>query len=294
MSKVLLVGGSGYLGRHLLPMLSRRNEVYFTGRTEVDDPKFVRLDFQDESSFINLNNYTFDTIIILAADFSGLGSKQFSGSSLEENVINYGAFLDYLYLKKSSANIVYISSMTVYSPENSLPVSEIGNVCSPPHVYGLSKLIAEQLTEFHCRNNSNSGLVFRIPGLFGGDRKSGLAYNMIEKLRHGQPVTVKTDGLIYWETASVIDIASMIDRFLLAYKWDKEFDVFNLGYGAETDIVDFVKILKSKLSSDSKISEVLPKGYVPFYLSNEKSKSIIEIEENLEDALNSYIEQVTR
>ena len=50
-------------------------------------------------------------------------------------------------------------------------------------ISGLSKLFAEQLTKFYSQENDFKAVIIRIPGLFGGDRKSGFIYNAIEIIR---------------------------------------------------------------------------------------------------------------
>ena len=182
--------------------------------------------------------------------------------------------------------------MTVYDADNSIPVSEDAATENPPNIYGLIKRIGEQLTAFYCNKNKVKGLCFRIPGLFGGDRKSGYIYHAIKKIAAHQEFQINTEGLIYWECASVNDIAKMMISFIQAYTWEETFNTFNLSYGVETDIVDVAHLIKKKLNSKSNILETSKKGYCPFFLDNRKAKEIIPIEFNLSNAIDHYINEI--
>ena len=183
--------------------------------------------------------------------------------------------------------------MTVYSVDNTNPVEEHGNTELPPNPYGLSKLFAEKLTKFYCRENDFKGAIIRIPGLFGGDRKSGFIYNAIEKISKNEDFYISTENLKYWETISVLDVSDMIQVFLNNYNWEQDYETFNIAYGHETDIVDLAFFIKDKLRSSSKISTSNPKGYKPFYLSNKKYLNLANnYTKNFNTSLLTYIKSI--
>ena len=293
MSKILIIGGSGYLGRHLSKVLVKNNEVLITSRYNSEKKSSLVFDLEVSSTFNNIDFNNFDVIFMLASSMKGIQSKTMDNSSFDLNCSAYKDFLNYLVEINYSKYFVYISSMTVYSVDNTSPVEENGNTELPPNPYGLSKLFAEKLTKFYCRDNNFKGAVIRIPGLFGGDRKSGFIYNAIEKMSKNEDFHISTENLKYWETISVLDVSDMIQVFLNNYSWEEDYEAFNIAYGHETDIVDLAFFIKDKLRSSSKISTSNPKGYKPFYLSNKKYLNLANnYTKNFNTSLLTYIKSI--
>lgn len=84
----------------------------------------------------------------------------------------------------------------------------------------------------------------------------------------------------------------MIVRFLKAYTWQPLIDIYNVGYGEEIDFYETAYTIRQLLSSKSEIVEIGSKGYIPFFLSNEKVKKVIAISENFRASLNNYLESI--
>ncbi len=294
MSKILIIGGSGYLGGHLLKVLSNKHLVFFTSRVKSNESNRLELDLEDLNTYQNVDFNNFELILMLASSMDGIQSKTMEDSCFELNCIAYKNLLNYLVEINYSNRLVYISSMTVYSVNNTNPVDEKGCTEIPPNPYGLSKSFAEQLTNFYCQNNNFKGLVIRIPGLFGGNRKSGFIYNAINKISKNEDLYIITDNLKYWECISVIDVSLMIEALLLNYNWQKQCEKFNISYGYETDIIEVALRIKKILHSKSEITFKEPKGYEPFYLSNEKYLTVSKnYSKNFNKAILTYIKSVT-
>ena len=139
-TKVLLVGGRGYLGRHIQACLINNYEVHITGTSNIDVPYYYFIDYEDSKSYNNIA-LKFDLIIILASSMSGIGKVNMNNEDFDTNVVYYKNFLQYLSTNKIASKIIYISSMTVYGINNVVPVTEDGKL-NPISIYGLSKLLA--------------------------------------------------------------------------------------------------------------------------------------------------------
>jgi nucleoside-diphosphate-sugar epimerase len=290
-SKILIVGGSGYLGRHLAYYLENNSgaEIFTTSSRE-PGTKCFHINFDDSGTFAVLDKHRFDLVFILASKLNALGTCDLNHSDLITNTIKYGSFLQYLSDNKITGKIIYTSSMTVYDPENELPVSETGKI-NPVNTYGLSKYMAETITQFFCSKNKVQGVTMRLPGIYGGDRKAGFVYNTIAKARTGTPLQLNTQGLIYWETIHIEDLCTMIGSFIKAYQWDKTYFVCNFSYGCETDIYATAEFIKTEVNNGHVIETESVKGYVPFYLSNENLKKIISVPTDFYGRLQKYIRE---
>ncbi len=289
LKKILLVGGTGYLGRHLnSQLIEEESEVFFTGTSNSQQENYFKVNFEDPLSYSSLLGQYFDLVIILAAKLNSLSTCDLDHPDLSVNTLGYASFLQYLKDHHLTAKIIYISSMTVYSPKNHLPVSESGAI-APVNTYGLSKYVGECLTSFFCNNSSIIGVILRLPGIYGGDKKGGFIYNTVNNLKNGNPVQISTKNLVFWETIHIDDLCLMIKDFIRKYEWKQKIDVYNVCYGMETDFYDTFEFIKTNTANQEVIISETVKGYIPFFLSNEKLKKIIPVREDYFGKLKEYI-----
>jgi nucleoside-diphosphate-sugar epimerase len=287
--KILLVGGTGYLGRHLNKKLSKEeSKVFITGTSNSQLEKYFQINFEDPQSFHSLDGYTFDLIIILAAKSDSLSTRDITHPDLSVNTLGYASFLQYLKDHYLTSKIIYISSMTVYSPGNQLPVAENGAI-APVNTYGLSKYMAECMTSFLCTNSNIMGVILRLPGIYGGDKRSGFIYNTVNNLKNGKHIQISTQNLVFWETIHVDDLCFMIENFIVKYKWVQKIDVYNVCYGQETDFYDTIKFIKKYTDKQQAAISETAKGYIPFFLSNQKLRELIPVREDYFGKLKEYI-----
>jgi len=292
LKKILLVGGTGYLARHLCSYLDKEGlEVFITGTRDLQLESYFHINFEDPQSYSSLDGHYFDLVIVLAAKLNSLSTCDLNHPDLSVNSLGYATFLKYLEAHALTSKIIYISSMTVYSPTNELPVIE-SSAIAPVSTYGLSKYLAECITSFLCINSNITGVILRLPGIYGGDKRDGFIYNTINNLKHDKPCEISTKNLIFWETIHVDDLCFMIQNFLKEYKWVQKIDVYNVCYGQETDFYDTFEFIKTQIDKqEAKISETT-KGYVPFFLSNQKLKKIVPVKEDYFGKLKQYISGV--
>ena len=292
-NKVLLVGGSGYLGRHLSHKLLRDGfHVTITGFEKSNEPNYCQIDFEDPETFSSIGAQQFDTILILASKLHSLGTCQLDHPDLETNVLGLGRFLEYIKRNANSDKLVYISSMTVYSPDNESPVEE-NTKLAPLSTYGLSKKLAEGVFDFFCQNEGAKGVVMRFPGIYGGDRKSGFIYNTIQKISSGQKVILNSKGLGYWETIHIADLVEMIVIFLARYEWDETMNIFNFSYGEETDFYTTATYIAKVMNRSDLIDIEGGRRYVKLYLSNEKVSRYAKPSMDYWMRLEGYIDSLT-
>ncbi|MEM9681364.1 MAG: hypothetical protein AAF901_13660, partial [Bacteroidota bacterium] len=135
-----------------------------------------------------------------------------------------------------------------------------------------------------------NGVVWRIPGIFGGARTNGFIYNVIQKIVSGETVPLKTAGLGYWEAMYVNDLVSLMSEFILNYNWVKPFDIFNIAYGEETDLVKTATYISNKLGRPEAIKKVGEKDYVRLYMCNDKLKSVVAVPYSYYKSLDRYMD----
>lgn len=295
-SKILLVGGTGYIGSALYQKLKNDYKVHITGRTNnfKFGGDFRKLDFADLPSIKQvLGNEKYDLIIILAAQkvIQITDEIDFENSVFKDNVFGLNTFLKRLFKFQDKAITMFVSSMTVYDPQTTSPVGEDARL-SPIHDYGLSKLIGENIFNYYVSRHDSCGVVLRIPGVFGGSRKSGYIFNLIKKMENNEPVEIDSAGLGYWETINLNDLVEIFVEFIKKYPARNKVEIFNLGYGKETDFIKTAYLLRDLYDSKSKI-RIGPKGYTRFFLDNMKISRYVDIKKrSYLMALGRYVKEV--
>jgi nucleoside-diphosphate-sugar epimerase len=285
---ILLIGGSGYIGSHLIDFL-KDYEIYVTTHEDIfDSSKYILFNVNKKETYKNLLIKDLDLIVYLGSLIKGLDTHKISKEIINTNSFNYLNFLQFLVDHKVCTKFIYFSSMTVYGIDHNIPVTENSVLC-PINIYGLSKLFAEFSTAFFSSGYNLNSVIFRIPGVFGGERKSGFIYNTIIRSIRNEDIIIAPSGLGFWETIEITDLSKIISSFIKSYSWQNKYDVFNIGYGRCIDIIECAKYIKSKLKSSSEIIIKGEKNYVDFFLSNEKIRKIVKCDYDFKLSLNRYI-----
>jgi nucleoside-diphosphate-sugar epimerase len=282
--KILLIGGQGYVGSGLYNELRKYHTIHYTGRERknlsLDDPNFRILDYNKPETIKKvLTNESYDLIVFLAAEIKINSNKEID---LKDPMFKTNTFLFNELMKNTTevqknAKLIYISSMTVYNKDLESPIKENYSL-NPPNTYGLSKLFAEKLFCFHLNNlpenNNNKGMIIRIPGIFGGKRKTGYIFDTITKLKNNQDIIIDSSNLIYWETIEINDFTEMFKELIEKYEFNKKVDIFNICYGEEIDFINTSFMLKDIINSKSEI-KIIKKDYRKFFLSDNKISKYI-------------------
>jgi nucleoside-diphosphate-sugar epimerase len=275
MNKTLVIGGSGYIGSHMKKVFP---DFIYSGRAEFDLKEILTIQNFFEKRDI-------DTCIILSATISYDKNVNFLDEPFSTNLIGLNNLLSVLKNINENIKVIYFSSMTVYAENNISPVLESSEL-APLHSYGLSKVYAENLVKYY----GFPAVIIRIPGIYGGNRKSGLIYNVIQKMKLNEDVSIDTYNLGYWETLHIDDMLDMFSKFIAVYSFKQKFNIFNIAYGEKTDFIETIYYISDVLKSESKI--IVSKEYKDLYLSNEKILKFIELPIKYKLRLKKYIGEI--
>jgi UDP-glucose 4-epimerase len=289
--KILLIGGSGYLGSHLSLFLEKDFDVYVSGTKDSKQSNYFQIEFNNPGTFEVIKNNKFDFVFVLSASIRGLGNKNLENPDLNINTVKLASFLQFLVDEKLTDKVIFTSSMTTYGVDNYMPVTENGKL-DPISVYGLSKVIGEQIISFISTQLSIKGLVLRLPGIYGGTRKSGFIYNSILKAIRNENIEIDGENIGYWECIEINDLCVLLRSVILNYEWSKKYEVINIGYGIETDIKHTASFIVTQLSSQSKV--YVRGRYHTLYMSDAKRKEISDIDVDFYNSLKNYIEKIAQ
>ncbi|MCK5159523.1 MAG: NAD(P)-dependent oxidoreductase [Candidatus Heimdallarchaeota archaeon] len=273
--KILVTGADGYLIRNLKTCFIEHEICFVVRKNETHEsisPSRVEADIRDFDSLKKVFNDFIPDVILHAAAKISIEECDVEDSEMYET--NVEGTKNIMKLAPSGSTVIYISSMTVYSKNNQVPVMEDA-LCIPPHFYGFTKLLGEQIVRYYgnCRNVNH--LILRLPGLYGGDRKDGYIYNTIIKALKNKDIIIKTDGLVYWQTISVDEVDKVLGLFLKVIQSNQINDIFNVCHNEDTDFIDTAQYIVNVLGSTSRVFVEQPIGYDKFPLSNRKMICIL-------------------
>lgn len=254
--KVLVTGGAGFIGSHLVDELVRSGfgvtvidnlstgrEANFSGHLAGRKIRFLRGDVLDRDVVDEAISRDVDVIFHLAAITSVPFSVEYPRITHEVNVDGTRSILE-AGLRTGVERFIFVSSCAVYGEPEYLPIDE-GHPLKPMSPYAESKLEAEEVcTEYH----EAYGLevtILRPFNVYGprqrNDQYSGVIAKFIERLREGKSPVIYGDGL---QTRDFIHIADTVRAIMLASKTsDAEGGVFNVATGIPTSINELAQLL---------------------------------------------------
>jgi nucleoside-diphosphate-sugar epimerase len=140
--------------------------------------------------------------------------------------------------------IVYASSSSVYGDTDDLPMREEGNT-RPVSPYGVSKLAAEHLCYLYWKAYGVPTVSLRFFTVYGPRQRPDMFFHIfMDRLRKNQEVPLYDDGE---QTRDFTYCGDIVDGLLGAALYPGAGEVFNLGGGTESSVLNAIHIVE-KLS----------------------------------------------
>jgi nucleoside-diphosphate-sugar epimerase len=173
MSKILLTGANGFLGKALLSELSQRHEVFTITRCGLPDAPnqfHVRGHFANSEDLRQFDNCSIDTVVHLAAVTGGCSETD----GLRVNVEGTHALMRH-FVDRGCRKFVIASSIAVVGIESpafrplQIPIPD-EHPCLDRHGYGLSKFLMEEVTRYLHRQNPETDILnLRLAAVYPDD-----------------------------------------------------------------------------------------------------------------------------
>ncbi len=222
--RILITGGTGFIGAQLIQLLSKNNEMFCICR-KVPEPNiesnsifYIKHDLSDTLNSCNLLDDV-DIIIHLAASL-GKAASQDKIKSYKVNTLSTLELLEYA--KDAGVDLfLYASTGGVYG-YGELPFKESDSP-SPIDFYSLTKYESELLVNSY--NESFTTVIIRYFFPYGPGQKGRLIPNLIENIMQGRPILINERGGPMLNPIYITDAAQLsIDTMTL-----KKRDIFNIG-----------------------------------------------------------------
>ena len=271
MKKVLITGGTGFLGSHLTKRIIdevesvtivttdiRQQTTLKTLGVDVGKINLVKGDVRD-FDFIRLlfNEYEFDTVFHLGAVSEVIKSQNDPKLTFDVNV---GGTVNILEVARTYGNveaIVVSSSDKAYGTGDKLPYKE-GDKLNGKGIYEASKSCTDLVTRSYAINYDVPVVVTRCSNLYGtGDMNfTRVIPNNIRKILNGErPVIWKGSES---STREFLYIDDAVDAYVsLVKNIDKtKGNAYNVGSGEKVTIGELLELLLNKMDSDLTIDYV--------------------------------------
>ena len=252
---VLVTGGAGFLGSHLVDSLLERGDevIVFDDLSRGSESQvgngaiFVEGDVRSLDDWDRVfANHSPEVIHHLAAVN---GTRRFhKEADLVVDVNVNGTRNALMYAKKHQCRLVFYSSPESFGEQELMPLSNDSVSLFPPahlhqrHSYGASKHIGEVLCQFEVRN----GLDVRIArpcNVYGPRLHSDENGQVVSMMMAATPIVVHGDGM---QTRSLTWVGDVIEGLLTLNDMDGlDGMAFNLGSTVEITMLDLAKIISN-------------------------------------------------
>jgi nucleoside-diphosphate-sugar epimerase len=245
MSKILVTGGAGFIGSHLVERLLKDGHSVLVidnlsmGRKE-NLPNHKNLEFQLVNILDN-HSYSYEDIDIvfhLAALTRPRESMDNPEETYEVNVNGTLKVLEHCKDKKVK-RIIFVSSATVYGFQDEYPFTETV-ILNPVSPYGLSKSMGELYCEFYERLYGMQINIIRPFNVYGLRQRSDGEYaaaipQFINWLKKGKQPFMRGEGK---QARDFVYVDDIVDLLILAGESKLFGKIFNGGSGVTTSIKD--------------------------------------------------------
>jgi len=234
--KVMVTGGSGWIGSNLVEYLYERDHEVFN----YDIVKgYDIMDYDQLEGVIRQNS--FDMIYHLAAQaFLGPGEE----NPYRDIGINISGMVNLLRcLEGFDIPMVYTSSGAVYGI-GPVPHRE-DLVCKPVSNYGCSKLAAEKYLQKWVITKGIDAKIVRFSSVYGPGRNHGPVNIFINKGMKNEPLTVHGTGM---QTRDLTHIDDALRGLELVMERGRRGEIYNIGLGEEHSVAEVAKIVQRQFS----------------------------------------------
>lgn len=254
---ILVTGGAGFIGSHLVDKLIESNRVtvldnFSSGRREfveshIKSSNFdlVEADLQDQK-VVEAALEGKDLVFHLAANPDVKIGAEDTRTHLDKNVIATYNLLESM-RRVGVSEIAFTSTSTVYGEATVVPTPEDYGPLLPISLYGASKLACEALISAFCSTFGMRSWIFRFANIVGERGTHGVLVDFIRKLE-ADPKELEILGSGR-QRKSYLEVRDCVDGMITSIERSRDrVNVFNIGSADSVDVTEIADVVVEKMS----------------------------------------------
>jgi UDP-glucose 4-epimerase len=296
--KILITGGSGFIGSHLVDVLCEQGHsvsIYDIEQPRFNqDAEYIKGDVRDLQMLIStLKN--FDIVYHLAAEAN---VNRFFDAPVYSNEITSGStanVLEAARMSKKVQRVLLASTEWIYgtSSDTSEITEETTYAQNPDHLYTSSKIAAE----LFCKNYKTLyGVNFTIMryGIPFGERarEATVTPIFINKILKGDDITIHGDGS---QTRQFIYVRDLAEGNAACLDPNAENEIFNINGREIIKVIDIVRVLEEIIGKKAKVAFIEDRkgNYKGRFISSVKAERLLGWKPKLcyRDAMEKYVKE---
>ena len=259
--KIFLVGGFGFIGRRFIRKFADTHEItVYATQNDLQKAKnlpnlqniSIEQGFVEDEKLVDIiKKHSPDVVIHLAALTGLVKCHKDPQNAFKINV--FGTYNVINACIESSAKLIFLSSREVYG-ETKSSTSKEDDPLFPKNVYGVTKMIGEQLIEASNKKNNLDYTILRLTNVYGPEGDQYGAQIIINDAIKNKKIKILGGGqkLNYVYVEDVIQGINLVLSNPAASK-----QVFNVGSKDTMKIEDFAQKVIEIIGSDVKV-EYMP------------------------------------
>jgi UDP-glucose 4-epimerase len=251
---VLVTGGAGFIGSHLVDRLMENKS-----RTRVIDDlssgnlrnlrrwrgdrgfEFMKGDLLNNQATLKAVEGC-EAVFHLAANPEVRLSSVLPDIHFEQNVVTTYNLLEAVRKSGVVRSFVFASTSTVYGDATVIPTPEDYTPLEPISVYGASKLASEAIIMAYAHTYGFSAVIYRLANIIGPRSGHGVIHDFVEKLRrNSRELEILGDGT---QAKSYLHVSDCVEAMLFGCaKPGRRVEVYNLGSDDRIDVSSIARIV---------------------------------------------------
>jgi len=312
MKDILVTGGAGFIGSHLVDRLVGDGDARVTVvddfsdfydpaikraniacHLERDDFELVEADIADARAMSDLfARARFDCVVHLAAR-AGVRPSVEDPLAYEESNVRGTLTLLEAARRNGVPKFILGSSSSVYGLNSKVPFAEEDPIANPISPYAATKIAAEAACRVYSHLYDLRVVCLRFFTVYGARQRPDLAIHKFARLiLQGQPIPIFGDGTTRRDYTYIDDIISGV---VAAMQYDQsQFEVINLGESQTVELRRLVELLERALGKRAIIDhQPLQPGDVPLtYADVGKARRLLgyEPQTNIEAGIDRFVD----